>query len=177
MEATGPRLGQATVRPALDRDLDIVVEQTWQVATEGLWIGTEVPFDRGARRERLASALAGPFSTVLVADASGAAGPSVVGHILVSIAPYGVADVGMLVMDAWRGKGIGRLLLRSGMEWARAAGAHKMALEVWPHNQAALHLYRAAGFVEEGRKVGHYRRRNGELWDAVLMGRPLTGPA
>jgi ribosomal protein S18 acetylase RimI-like enzyme len=48
-----------------------------------------------------------------------------------------------------------------------------MALEVWPHNTAALRLYRGAGFVEEGRKRRHYRRRNGEFWDALLMGRPL----
>jgi len=63
------------------------------------------------------------------------------------------------------------------MQWAANAGAHKMALEVWPHNEAAIHLYRAAGFVEEGRKVRHYRRRNGELWDSVLMGRPLAEPS
>jgi ribosomal protein S18 acetylase RimI-like enzyme len=49
-----------------------------------------------------------------------------------------------------------------------------MALEVWPDNTAALHLYRRAGFVEEGRKLLHYRRRNGELWDSVLMGLRLV---
>jgi len=37
----------------------------------------------------------------------------------------------------------------------------------------ALDLYRKAGFVEVGRKLRHYRRANGELWDAILMGRPL----
>jgi RimJ/RimL family protein N-acetyltransferase len=46
-------------------------------------------------------------------------------------------------------------------------------LEVWPHNTAAIALYRRVGFVEEGRKRRHYRRRNGELWDAVLMGMEL----
>ena len=174
MKAGAPS-GEATVRSATDSDLDLIVEQTWQVAIEGRWIGTEVPFDRSARRQRVASTLAGPLSTVLVADASGAQGPSVVGHISVTVAPYGVADIGMLIIEAWRGRGVGTLLLRSGMQWAAAAGAHKAALEVWPHNDAALRLYRSAGFVEEGRKVRHYRRRNGELWDAVLMGRPLTG--
>jgi ribosomal protein S18 acetylase RimI-like enzyme len=48
-----------------------------------------------------------------------------------------------------------------------------MALEVWPHNTVAINLYRRSGFVEEGRKVRHYRRKSGELWDSVLMGRPL----
>jgi len=89
-----------------------------------------------------------------------------VGHIWVSIAPYGVADIGMPVVEAWRGRGIGKLLLASAIQWAADAGAHKMALEVWPHNEAAIRLYRGAGFVEEGRKVRHYRRRNGDLWDS-----------
>jgi ribosomal protein S18 acetylase RimI-like enzyme len=48
-----------------------------------------------------------------------------------------------------------------------------MSLEVWPHNEAAIALYQKVGFVEEGRKVRHYRRANGEIWDAILMGRPL----
>jgi putative acetyltransferase len=175
MERAGAGWREAEVRPARESDLDTIVEQTWQVAAEGRWIGTEVPFDQAARRERLASALGNEAAAVLVADTSGANGPGVVGHIWVSIAPYGVADIGMLVAEAWRGRGIGGLLLGSAIHWAGKAGAHKMALEVWPHNEAAMRLYRAAGFVEEGRKVRHYRRHNGELWDSVLMGRPLAG--
>jgi len=69
--------------------------------------------------------------------------------------------------------GIGAALLDAAIAWATAAGAHKMALESWPHNTAALALYQRAGFVEEGRKRNHHRRRNGELWDAVVMGRLL----
>ena len=41
---------------------------------------------------------------------------------------------------------------------------------MWPHNHAARRLYRRHGFVEEGRLRRHYSRRNGELWDAVVMG-------
>jgi ribosomal protein S18 acetylase RimI-like enzyme len=175
MEKTEERPGNVQVRLANDDDLDIIVEQIWQVAAEGRWLGTEVPFDRAARRERLAAALANESAAVLMACTSGADGEAVVGHVWVSVAPYGVADVGMLVLQGWRGRGIGKLLLESAIRWATNAGAHKVALEVWPDNQAAIALYRGAGFVEEGRKVRHYRRRNGELWDSVLMGRPLEG--
>ena len=31
-------------------------------------------------------------------------------------------------------------------------------------------LYRKIGFVEEGRRVKHFRRESGELWDSVEMG-------
>jgi RimJ/RimL family protein N-acetyltransferase len=40
---------------------------------------------------------------------------------------------------------------------------------VFPHNHAAIALYRRFGFVEEGRRVKHYRRGNGELWDSIVM--------
>jgi ribosomal protein S18 acetylase RimI-like enzyme len=163
----------AVVRPATDRDLDVLVEQTWAVAAEGRWIGTEVPFDRGSRRARLGALITGESSTVLVADTASPGGPGIVGHLSVEIASYGVADIGMLLVDGWRGRGLGTALLNGAIQWASTAGAHKMALEVWPHNTPAIELYRRAGFNEEGRKLRHYRRRNGELWDAMLMGRSL----
>lgn len=163
----------AIVRPAIEEDLDGLVQQMWVVAAEGRWIGTEVPFDRAARRERLKRLSLGESSALLAADTSPGGGPGVVGHISIEIASYGVADIGMLIIDGWRGMGLGRTMLDAAIGWATNAGAHKMALEAWPHNAAALELYRRAGFVEEGLKRRHYRRRNGELWDAVVMGRPL----
>jgi len=169
----GRRAAAAAVRPATDEDLDELVAHIWTVAAEGRSLGVEVPFDRDARRARLGSTCSGESSTVLVADTSASGGPGLVGDISVEIAPYGVADIGMLLIDGWRGRGLGTALLDAAIAWASGAGAHKMALEVWPHNDAGIALYRRAGFVEEGRKRRHYRRRNGEIWDSVLMGRPL----
>lgn len=174
MEASQGAAGPIVVRLAVQDDLDVVVDQIWAVAAEGRWLGTEVPFDRADRRERLGALVSGESSTLLVADSTPAGGPGIVGHISVSVAPWGVAEIGMLLIDGWRGRGLGTALLDAAIARATAAGAHKMALEVWPDNTAALQLYLRAGFVEEGRKRRHYRRRNGELWDAVVMGLPLT---
>jgi ribosomal protein S18 acetylase RimI-like enzyme len=80
-----------------------------------------------------------------------------------------VADLGMAVLAAWRGRGVGSALLAEGIDQARAAGAHKIALQVWPHNRAAIALYERFGFQREGYLTRHYRRRSGELWDAVIM--------
>ncbi len=44
------------------------------------------------------------------------------------------------------------------------------SLSVWPHNTAAIALYRKYGFVEEGRRLKQIRRQSGELWDVVDMG-------
>jgi RimJ/RimL family protein N-acetyltransferase len=164
----------AVVRAATEDDLDLLVEHTWAVATEGGWLGIEVPFDRDARRQRFADWGSGESSTVLVVDSDPPAGRGVVGYVTIDIARYGVADIGMLIVAGWRGRGLGTQLLSAAIDWASANGAHKMSLEVWPHNRAAIELYRRAGFVEEGRRHRHYRRRNGEIWDAVIMGRQLS---
>jgi RimJ/RimL family protein N-acetyltransferase len=52
----------------------------------------------------------------------------------------------------------------------REQGLHKLSLSVFPHNEAAIALYRKFGFVEEGRRIKQYRRASGELWDAIEMG-------
>jgi ribosomal protein S18 acetylase RimI-like enzyme len=76
----------------------------------------------------------------------------------------------MAVAREWRGRGVGSALVSAAIERARAEGLHKVSLDVFPHNAAGIALYRKFGFVEEGRRVGHYRRANGELWDAIVMG-------
>jgi ribosomal protein S18 acetylase RimI-like enzyme len=158
-----------TIRPAVEADLDSVVENLWSVASEGRWIGTEVPFDRVERRRLYQRTMEMPDALLLVAEVDG----QVVGQIGVQVARYGVADLGMAIVDGYRNQGIGTALLEAAISWAARSGAHKMSLEVWPHNEGGLALYRKLGFVEEGRKVRHYRRSNGEVWDAILMGRPL----
>ncbi|MGW1737580.1 GNAT family N-acetyltransferase [Nocardia sp. NPDC001965] len=67
----------------------------------------------------------------------------------------------------------GTQLLDRVIDWSREHGAHKVSLQVWPHNEPALTLYTRAGFEIEGVLRTHYRRRNGELWDAVVMGLTL----
>jgi RimJ/RimL family protein N-acetyltransferase len=53
---------------------------------------------------------------------------------------------------------------------ARGQGLHKLCLEVFAHNAAAIALYRKSGFTEEGRRVRQYRRADGEQWDSIMMG-------
>jgi RimJ/RimL family protein N-acetyltransferase len=105
-------------------------------------------------------------ATLLVAEDDG----RILGVLGIEIAPYGVAELGMHVAADRRRQGVGSALLADGIDWARSAGAHKVSLQYWPHNEAAGALYRKFGFEEEGVLRRHYRRRSGELWDAVVMG-------
>jgi RimJ/RimL family protein N-acetyltransferase len=152
------------VRPAEESDLEAMLDLYEAVAAEGRYIAGELPIDREARRERWLEWLPSSGHAAFVVEVDG----RIVGHG--GIEGTGVAELGMLVARDWRGKGVGSALLQACVDWARAAGAHKVALQVWPHNEAARNLYRKFGFREEGYLRRHYRRRNGELWDAVIMG-------
>ena len=158
------------VRPAGVADLPAVVDLLEQVAAEGRWIGTE-QVDRRQRLADFTTSLSSPDNAIFVADSEG----QVIGHVTLGLRSYGVVDLGMLVAEHWRGRGVGTALLGTAIDWARNAGAHKVGLQLWTHNDAARALYRKFGFEDEGLLRRQYRRRNGELWDAVIMGLLLDG--
>ena len=98
------------------------------------------------------------------------AADGVVGELRVDPSGFGFGEIGMMVAADWRGRGVGTALVAAAVEWARARGLHKLTLSVFPHNEAAVGLYRKFGFVEEGRRIRHIRRANGELWDLIEVG-------
>jgi RimJ/RimL family protein N-acetyltransferase len=82
----------------------------------------------------------------------------------------GVAELGMWILPPWRGRGGGRLLMEAALA-GRPADVHKIVLEVFPDNEAAIALYEAMGFEREGLRRDHYRRLDGSLRSALVMGR------
>lgn len=156
-----------TVRDAVADDAIDVSELRARVAAEGRWIATEPPVDIDEFVGRFLALFADDSAHAFVAvdDAN-----VLIGSIMVFTALPGVKTFGMTVAIEWRRRGVGAALLDEVLTWSRNAGAHKVILEVWPHNAAARGLYRSRGFVEEGLRPKHYRRRNGELWDVLEMG-------
>jgi RimJ/RimL family protein N-acetyltransferase len=148
------------VRPAADDDRSALAAIVSVVAEERDKIAAEPPVDIEARAA--AFDLEGSF--VAVADGT------IIGSIKVDPHRRGYGGIGMLVVREWRGCGVGSALLTAAVDWARVRGLHKLSLEVFPGNAAAIGLYRKFGFVEEGRRVKHLRRASGELWDVVEMG-------
>jgi ribosomal protein S18 acetylase RimI-like enzyme len=62
---------------------------------------------------------------------------------------YAIPSFGVAVGTAYRGLGLGRLLLRYAIETARGRGAQTMMLKVHLDNPSARHLYESEGFVFE----------------------------
>ncbi|HEX3538801.1 MAG TPA: GNAT family protein [Acidimicrobiales bacterium] len=171
--------GLVVVRPAVEADFDAWFAIFRAVAAEGRWIGRELPIDKEEQRERFVAAFLDgdepdQLALALLAEVDGQA----VGHLGLR-SRRGLGDLGMAVLEGWRGRGVGAALMAAAVDWARVQGLHKVSLQLWPHNVAALRLYQKFGFQEEGRLVRQYRRRNGELWDAIVMGLVLdtTSPS
>ena len=136
------------------------------VAAERTGIASEPPVDIEQRTTQFSASIA---ESMIAAAADG----QIVGMIHVEISRFGFGELGMLVDRGWRGRGVGSALLLAAIDGARARGLHKLSLEVFAHNSAAIALYRKCGFVEEGRRTRQYRRSSGELWDSIIMGLAL----
>jgi RimJ/RimL family protein N-acetyltransferase len=140
-----------------------------EVAAEGRWILTEPPLDEARLSSRVAHSIGSETGTSFVAEADGA----IVGDLGMHSATPESIWLGMGVARDWRGRGVGSALVAAAVDWARSHGFRELQLEVFPHNQAAIALYHKFGFVETERLRRRYRRRNGELWDAIVMSLPL----
>ena len=164
------------VRPAEPRDADELVRLARSVGREaGRWLITNEDWrSAGEERRYLKAIRRHEHAAVFVAEADDGA---IVGRLSLSRdghpASVHVADLGLMVDAAVRRRGVGTALLGAAVEWARATGVRKLELHVFPHNEAAIALYEKFGFEREGYMKRHYRRRNGEIWDCVLMGLQL----
>jgi RimJ/RimL family protein N-acetyltransferase len=159
------------VRRAAPADADALAKLGRAVAGEDeLWL----TYERSASDERrnIKSVRRDPNVAVFVAETpAGVAGR-------LSIArdsgrqSHHVAELGLMVAQSERRRGIGTALIDEAVKWARASGVTKLELHVFPHNEPAIALYRKLGFSEEGRRRRHYRI-GGHYVDAILMARYL----
>ncbi len=135
------------------------------VAPEG-FLGIEAPVVVEQRALKHAAVAAGDDAGGLwVLERDG----EIVGYATLHEHRPGVLSLGMALVRGARGRGGGRALLEALIEHGRRSTAHKLDLEVWVENSRAIALYASAGFVVEGVRLDHYRRRDGRLRSSMMM--------
>jgi len=82
----------------------------------------------------------------------------------------------LAVAPAHRRRGFGQRLLAAVVEDAKTTGARVVLLEVRASNQAALGLYRQAGFVEHGVRRGYYATDGEDALEMRLELEPARAP-
>lgn len=158
------------VRSATESDLEEMLRVFEQAAAaDPPVIGAEAPVDKNAYFARRRELIDCPLSASLVAidKFSG----EVVGTLQARHVCGRGEISGMVVDEKYRRRGVGGALMRAAMVWANATDhIHKLFLEVWSWNEAAIRLYTQAGFEQEGYHPKQWRRRSGELFDSITMG-------
>jgi RimJ/RimL family protein N-acetyltransferase len=164
-----------TIRPAEPGDAAALVALANEVGSEpGGWLITTSNW-RTVNDERryLRSIRRYSHAAVYVAEAE----EGVVGRLSVGRDPHPashhVADLGLMVAESYRRRGVGRALLEAAVDWARSHEVSKLELHVFPHNEGAIALYDQFGFEREGYRKRHYRRPDGYV-DAILMAYEVT---
>lgn len=80
-----------------------------------------------------------------------------------------VAEVRLLVLADWRGKGVGRALLEASIEQAIAEGAAKLTARMTPDQRGAITLFEETGFRGEALLRDHVRDADGGMHDLVIL--------
>ncbi|NRQ40302.1 GNAT family N-acetyltransferase [Nonomuraea sp. NN258] len=126
-------------------------------------------------RRRLAD-LRPPSFLLLALDEQGTAA----GYVEVEVLPYARARrTGYVVMGVrqdFAGQGIGRRLLETATEEARAAGLARLELTVMCRNRRAIGLYLSCGYQVEGLRRAALDVAGARV-DEYYMGLLLTSPA
>ncbi|HZO61704.1 MAG TPA: GNAT family N-acetyltransferase [Gaiellaceae bacterium] len=163
------------VRPARPADAAVLVALAEAVGSEPEgWLISESRWRSVSDERRYLKAVRRhPDAAVFVAESE----EGIVGRLSIARDPHPasrhVADLGLMVAASARRRGVGSALLDQAIAWARTAGVRKLELHVFPHNQPAIRLYEAFGFVQEGYRRQHYRRESGYV-DAILMALELA---
>jgi len=83
-----------------------------------------------------------------------------------------VGSIGIIIVDGFRGLGIGTEMMRTLIEQARKTGLKVLTLSVYANNEPAKHLYRKVGFTEIGR-IPRKFLKDGKYIDEILMTKML----
>jgi ribosomal protein S18 acetylase RimI-like enzyme len=139
-------------------------ERRYLAAIEGFPLASSLGLVRKVEREDLAQYFA-------------VEGDQVVGwRDLIPLGFDGLRHIGMLgmgVLSAYRGLGLGRRLLELALAHAKEKnGVEKAELEVFRSNEGAVRFYERNGFGVEGARPRH-RKLDGAYDDIILMGKFL----
>jgi putative acetyltransferase len=154
------------VRVATSGDCERMGRGMKVVVDEDRWLATESSTTAAELAGRFHRAIEDGHFLFVLED-----GEELVGSLgMHPIQERGVLSLGMWILPASRGQGGGRMLMEAALA-ARPAAVHRLELEVFPDNEAAISLYRSMGFEDEGIRRDHYRRQDGSLRSSLMMAR------
>jgi ribosomal-protein-alanine N-acetyltransferase len=104
------------------------------------------------------------------------AGEEVVGFALGRVVAREAELLLLAVKAKDQRRGVGKLLLDGFVARAAGLGAQRLHLEVREGNHA-VKLYSEGGFTQVGRRRNYYSGRDGQIYDALTLARPVLDKA
>ncbi len=80
---------------------------------------------------------------------------------------------GIAIQKACWGKGIGKALMETLLEWCKQIGIEKITLEVDANNERAIELYKKYGFEQEGYLKNDKKMSDGSYRDSLIMAKMM----
>lgn len=164
--------GAIVVRPIELRDIEGFVACVGDVMKERRWLAHVEPFPLDEAARFVARNVTTGMQFVAEHDAR------IVGWCDIVRSPVAVfqhrGTLGMGMLAAFRGRGLGLRLIEATLAAARAAGLEQVTLHVFGQNTRAIALYRKAGFREVGRQP-RAKKLDGQYDDNVIMDLDLPG--
>jgi RimJ/RimL family protein N-acetyltransferase len=84
-----------------------------------------------------------------------------------------VADFGIYIRDGYRNLGLGTVLTKTFVEFAKEQRLEILQLSVYATNERALHVYKECGYKECGRLTRDVKFLDGTYTDRIMMELPL----
>jgi RimJ/RimL family protein N-acetyltransferase len=114
----------------------------------------------------------GRLHSLVVRDAGDASG-ALIGCSTIVVDEYSwsrhVGELRVLVAPAWRGKGLGRELIRQCFAQALQLGLRKLVAQMTVDQVAAIAVFEELGFRAEALLRDHVQDREGQLHDLALL--------
>lgn len=81
-----------------------------------------------------------------------------------------LGELGMTIIEEWRNKGLGTILMNALIAWAKEkTSLEALVLEVFSVNEQGIALYRKCGFEEKARLKNYFKMSNGDYVDRIIM--------
>lgn len=80
-----------------------------------------------------------------------------------------VGDLRILVAPAWRGVGLGRVLIKECVNLAVSLGLEKLTVQMTVDQSAAINAFEALGFQPESVLRNHVKDHEGRTYDLALL--------
>lgn len=159
---------RCTICPFEERDVQKMLDNIDSVASEKIYIASEGVVDRersgGQLRERARS---GEW-VIMVAEVEGEIVGSVNLQLGIPSKRRHTAYAGTLLVQGYRGQGIGTEMMRMAEAAAREKGIRKLQLSVFSSNTGAIRFYERCGFEREAVLTRQFLIE-GEYADEVWM--------